>query len=179
MEGEKYNCCKGEKCAKNLRIIISRWNSHCCGVTWSDLLTTKRWKLNDKHGTLCMYTYFVYQRRWLLPDFAWTLWKDVYFCNIPIGRLSHLLGVDQRVGSQSVIVAIATCNVMCSCMWASCQRISGPLLSWGGGTQAAAERGRRAAREEEEERKRVQAAHFRAHVRGREAPGAGEVFRIP
>ena len=68
--GDKYNCCRGKsvqkicasssqlnnvhfweersgdkykyKCAKNLRIIIWRWNSHCSGVTWSDLLTTKR-----------------------------------------------------------------------------------------------------------------------------------------
>ena len=52
------------------------------------------------------------------------------------------------------------------------------LCHLGEGAQAAADRRGRAAREEEE-RRRVQAAHFWAHVRGRGAPGAGEVFRLP
>ena len=56
--------------------------------------------------------------------------------------------------------------------------LSTRLSYLGEGAQAAADRRSRAAREEEE-RRRVEVAHFWAHVRGRGVPRVGQVFDLP
>ena len=83
--------------------------------------------------------------------------------------MDHELGVTMGEIRRALSIEFVKAHSLC---------LLSRLCHLGEGAQAAADRRGRAAREEEE-RRRVQAAHYWAHVRGRGAPGAGEVFRLP